>query len=174
MKNNVSDDPAHNNAISPFFFTMRSAAVVLLSVTATQVYAANPQSGAPMYLQLKPASNYLTFRNDSGISATYSSAGPINIKNEFFQILGSNGRSCVDCHQPREGWTITPVGARKLFASSKGKNPLFRTNDGASSPKADVSTLQARRSAYNMLLTKGLIRVGLPVPENAEFELVAV
>src|SRR5262249_9071614 len=33
---------------------------------------------------------------------------------------------------------------------------------------------EARRSAYSMLLTKGLIRVGIGIPANAEFELVWV
>src|SRR5262249_56526076 len=51
---------------------------------------------------------------------------------------------------------------------------VFRTVDGSNSPKADVSTLAKRRQAYSMLLTKGVIRIGLPVPTNAEFELVAV
>ena len=32
----------------------------------------------------------------------------------------------------------------------------------------------ARRAAYSMLLRKGLIRVGIGIPENAEFDLVAV
>ena len=31
-----------------------------------------------------------------------------------------------------------------------------------------------RRAAYSMLLTKGLIRVGIAIPENAEFELLEV
>src|SRR5439155_1594591 len=48
------------------------------------------------------------------------------------------------------------------------------TNDGSTSPLADVSTVEARRSAYDMLLRKGLIRVGLGIPKEAEFELVAV
>jgi hypothetical protein len=47
-------------------------------------------------------------------------------------------------------------------------------NDGSNSPSADVSTVEARRAAYSMLLTKGLIRVGIGIPDNAEFELVGV
>lgn len=60
------------------------------------------------------------------------------------------------------------------FENSGGDDPIFRTNDGSNSPLADVSTVSARRSAYNMLLTKGLIRVGIGVPAGAEFDLVAV
>jgi hypothetical protein len=55
-----------------------------------------------------------------------------------------------------------------------GLGAVFRTNDGSNAPTADVSTLAKRRTAYSMLLTRGLIRVGLPIPPNAEFELVAV
>jgi len=47
-------------------------------------------------------------------------------------------------------------------------------NDGSNSPNADVSTVEARRSAYSMLLSKGLIRVGIAIPETAEFELIEV
>jgi cytochrome c peroxidase len=35
-----------------------------------------------------------------------------------------------------------------------------------------VLTLEARRSAYSMLLTKGLIRVGIGVPPDGEFVLI--
>jgi hypothetical protein len=37
-----------------------------------------------------------------------------------------------------------------------------------------VSTVQARRAAYSMLLSKDLIRVGIGIPVNAEFELIYV
>jgi hypothetical protein len=39
---------------------------------------------------------------------------------------------------------------------------------------ADVSSVVASRSAYSMLLTRGLIRVGIGVPSDAEFELIDV
>ena len=53
-------------------------------------------------------------------------------------------------------------------------DPIFRLNDGSNSPDADVATVDGRRSAYSMLLTKGLIRVGIGIPDNAEFELIGV
>src|SRR6185436_12374037 len=79
-------------------------------------------------------------------------------------------------------WTIVPNQVRAVFDATEGGEiddrlglgAIFRTNDGSNSPDADVSTLEARRAAYSMLLTRGLIRVGLPVPTDAEFELVAV
>jgi cytochrome c peroxidase len=112
--------------------------------------------------------------NTGGMAQTFNRAGHIDTGNPFFQALGSNGRSCASCHVQAEGWTITPPGVAKRFAESRGTDPLFRLVDGANSPLADVSTLDARRLAYSMLLNKGLIRVGLGIPANAQFELAAV
>jgi cytochrome c peroxidase len=114
------------------------------------------------------------FANPSGYAATYSTAGFIDTANPFFQNLGSNGRSCASCHQQGEGWTVTPEGVQRRFHASRGTDPIFRLNDGANSPAADVSTVAARRAAYSMLLSKGLIRVGIGIPENAEFDLFKV
>jgi cytochrome c peroxidase len=116
----------------------------------------------------------LSSRNDSGVAVTVSTNGFIDRRNPFFRELGANGRSCATCHQPQEGWTITPKGLRNRFDETQGTDPVFRLVDGADSPHADVSTRHAREKAYGMLLSKGLIRVGLPIPAGAEFELVAV
>src|SRR6476661_1493095 len=99
------------------------------------------------------------FRNEAGIARTVSGSGHIDLNGPFFQSLGTNGRKCVTCHQPSQAWSITPEGARELFDDTDGKDALFRLNDGANSPNADVSTVGKRRKAYSMLLTKGLIRV---------------
>src|SRR5947207_8921131 len=118
--------------------------------------------------------NMLRFANPTGIAATFSTAGKIDLTGPFFQSLGTNGRACVSCHQPSTGWTITPATVQARFDATGGTDPIFRTNDGSTSPNADVSTLEARRAAYSMLLSKGLIRVGIGIPANAEFELIAV
>jgi cytochrome c peroxidase len=118
--------------------------------------------------------NLFGFANPTGISRTYNSHGAIDFDNPFFQSLGTNGRSCGSCHDAADGWTIVPSHVQARFDATGGEDPIFRTNDGANSPLADVSTVDARRSAYSMLLTKGLIRVGIAVPANAEFELIDV
>lgn len=113
--------------------------------------------------------------NESGVARTINVNGPVvDDDNPFFADLGVNGRRCVTCHQPDQNMTITPAGVRARFDATDGTDPLFRTNDGANSPLADVSTLAARRAAYSMLLDKGLIRVGIPIPADAEFELADV
>src|SRR5678816_604410 len=117
-----------------------------------------------------------------GVFTTVSSNGFVDLENEFFQDLGTNGRRCVSCHVPTSGWTITPRQLQTVFdATDGGKfddglglSAVFRTVDGSNSPDADVSTLAKRRVAYSLLLNKGVIRIGLPIPANAEFELVAV
>ncbi len=118
--------------------------------------------------------NLHPFPNPSGWSRTTSLEGHIDTSNPFFQSIGTNGRSCLTCHQPNEGWTVTPGGIQKRFWASLGTDPIFRLVDGANSPNAKVSSLLERRKAYSMLLEKGLIRVGLPIPANAEFTLETV
>ena len=115
----------------------------------------------------------LHFHNDLGVSETLSLL-PLDEQTAFFQSLGTNDRACVTCHQPQNGWTITPSSVRQRFRDSDGFDPIFRTNDGANCPSADVSSVDARRSAYSLLLKKGLIRVALPIPPQAEFSLVDV
>ena len=112
--------------------------------------------------------------NDSGFAATLSLSGVIDRTGPFFQSLGTNGRSCASCHVQAEGWTITPRGVQERFERTQGTDPIFRPNDGSNSPLADVSTVQLHRSAYSMLLSKALIRVGIGIPSDAEFELAAV
>jgi cytochrome c peroxidase len=113
------------------------------------------------------------YPNATGSSRSFSSNGALDTRNPFFQNLGSNGRACITCHQPDQGWSVTPQEIQKRFDATKGLDPIFRLNDGSCSPLADVSTENARRQAYSMLLTKGLIRVGIGIPANAEFELIS-
>jgi hypothetical protein len=130
--------------------------------------AAGDDEARPATVQMHRASN------DSGVALTISTNGFIDRRNPFFRELGSNGRSCVTCHVPQEGWSMTPKGLRARFDATGGTDPVFRPNDGAVSPLADVSTVQARERAYGMLLSKALIRVGIGIPAGAEFELVGV
>jgi hypothetical protein len=116
----------------------------------------------------------MIFPNPTGFSATFNTAGAIDRANPFFQNLGTNGRSCETCHQASDGWTVTPSSIRARFDATHGTDPIFRLNDGSNSPNADVSSVAARRAAYSMLLTKGLIRVGIGIPGTAEFELADV
>ena len=113
--------------------------------------------------------NLKGFHDPSGKFATYNTAGDIDTSGPFFQDLGANGRKCVTCHQPNDAWTVTPPHLLERFEATEGRDPIFRTNDGSTCPTADVSTEDARRNAYSLLLNKGLIRIRVAVPANAEY-----
>lgn len=121
-----------------------------------------------------PARDPMTTLDPFGWLRSFTASGSIDTSNAFFQSLGSNGRSCNTCHRQEEAWSITPAGVRARFAATSGTDPIFRTNDGSNSPLADVSTVEKRRRAYSMLLDKGVIRVGIGIPANAEFTLDSV
>lgn len=112
--------------------------------------------------------------NPLGQSTTWSTAGIVDMSTEFTTDLGTNGRDCGHCHKPGEGWSVSAVATRVAFEASGGLDPIFRTNDGTNSPNADVSTVEARRAAYSMLLSRGTIRVGIGIPAGGEFVLDAV
>ncbi len=111
--------------------------------------------------------------NPAGDAATFTAAGTIDSANPFFKSFG-NGRSCASCHDQKAGWSLTPEVLAARFAQSEGTDPVFLPVDGANSPLAPVRTPAERRAAYSMLLTKGLIRIGLPMPSSTDFSLTAV
>jgi len=140
--------------------------IVWIAATSLAIPSRLPAAGNSPNLQ--------AFEDPTGQVRTYNVNGAIDLDNPFFQSLGTNGRSCGTCHAPSDAMSVTPAHIRARFEASQGMDPIFRTNDGSNSPVADVSTVNARRAAYSMLLTKGLIRVGIGVPATAEFELVDV
>jgi len=162
--------------------TAISLALSFLSVAPVSLLADDRQGEVTFPEHLRQLPNGLPFPNPTGFASTFSTTGRVDLTNEFFQDLGANGRRCVSCHLPSAGWTIVPSQVQAIFDRTRGgviDDPLglgaiFRINDGSNSPNADVSTLEARRAAYSMVLSKGLIRVGIGVPATADFELVAV
>lgn len=112
-------------------------------------------------------------RNPGGEAATFVAGGPVNLTGEFFKAQGANGRSCATCHIPEDAWSITPATAQRLFDETGGTHPIFNPLD-ADNPNMDVSTVEARRAAYSMLLSRGVFRRGDPPRPDAEWELIAV
>ncbi|MGA8477512.1 MAG: hypothetical protein WB696_06095, partial [Chthoniobacterales bacterium] len=111
----------------------------------------------------------------SGAIATFQPNGfTVTAKSAFFQDLGINGRTCFTCHQPEDGWSISAQHVRDRFHANSN-DPLFRTFDGATCPSDDVSTYRAKLKAYSLVLAKGLIRIGLPMPvAGLEFQITDV
>jgi cytochrome c peroxidase len=122
--------------------------------------------------ELDSIPNNLPFLDAAGTSATFSTAGAVELTGAFHVPQGSNGRSCGSCHLVQAGWSIRPVDVELKFFLTRGTDPIFNLLD-ADSPNADVSTLEARRASFSML-RKGLFRRGGVVPANAEYAITAV
>ncbi len=155
---------------------MKRAKHIMMVMTAAPVLtgAAAMMAPKPTIGQAHKVPNFVESPNGQGISRTLTTAASFDLSNPFFKPLGTNGRTCATCHPVNQGLTFTPDYAQQVFTSTQGLDPLFAAVDGANNPLADMSTVAARATNCSMLLTKGLIRVGLPVPANAEFSLEAV
>jgi hypothetical protein len=136
----------------------------------TAVRAESPED----LLQSLP--NLFPFPDPNGFVETYNvNNTSIDLTGAFFQSLGTNGRSCSSCHRPAEAWSISAAEIQSRFLLTQGLDPIFRTNDGSNCDhNIDTSTVQGRRSAYSLLLSRGLIHIALAVPANAQFTVVGV
>lgn len=114
--------------------------------------------------------------NGTGLLETYNiNNQPISLQGAFFQSLGTNGRSCSSCHRPSEGWGVSAAEIQLRFLLTQGLDPIFSTNDGSNCDhNINTSSLEGRRQAYSLLITRGLIRIALPVPPGAEFTVINV
>jgi hypothetical protein len=112
----------------------------------------------------------LTLATDSqGMSGTFSASGN-DPANPFFKSLGTNGRSCSTCHIATEAMSFTPEHAQELYQHSQGTDPLFARVDGANCS----GVRPADRQGHSLILRSGLIRIALPVPDNAQFSISVV
>ena len=108
---------------------------------------------------------YFRGADPSGTVETYNLGAATQTRTSlFFKSLGTNGRACVTCHEPRSAWGVSAASLQKRFDESQGNDPIFRSVDGATCDTDDVSTIDAKRRAYGLLLSKGLIRIFLPLP----------
>jgi len=120
-------------------------------------------------------SGFQLFPDPTGYVGTSSSTGAFDTTNPFFQSLGTNGRACVTCHMPGDAWSVTPAHIQDRFAATSGADPIFRPVDGSNCPDSrGVNSSPPRASAYSLLLSKGLIRISLPIPGNAQFTVKVV
>ena len=119
--------------------------------------------------------NLFPFPNPTGVLKTFNATGKLDLTGPFFQSLGTNGRSCASCHQPGDAWSVSAEHVGDRFERSHGQDPIFRPNDGSNCDHdIEISTVEGRRAAYSLLRTRGLFRVALPVPSDAEFDVVQV
>jgi cytochrome c peroxidase len=83
--------------------------------------------------------------------------------------LGGNGRACADCHQPSEGFQLSPSVTRARFEALLAKlshnkdadDPLFRPVDAD-----DFRVNGDAARDFSNLVDNGLVRVTMPLPLN--------
>jgi len=118
---------------------------------------------------------FQVFGDPEGAFATINAGGPTDTStNPFFLDMGTNGRRCVTCHEPSDAFSITPPHLKQRFETTNGTDPVFQPVDGATCPTDDVSTVEKRRQAYKLLLSRGLIRIFLAVPTTANYAVTNV
>ncbi|HEY0006477.1 MAG TPA: hypothetical protein VGB17_16970 [Pyrinomonadaceae bacterium] len=151
------------------------AVVALLGLAWGAAYYLRSKSVAPTSSKYQGSipNNHL-MRNPGGEAATVSTQGSsVNLTGKYFQVHGTNGQSCATCHIPEAAWSITPGTLQRLFDETGGRHPVFNPLD-ADNPSMDISTKEARRAAYSMLLSRGVFRRGGAPRPNSEWELIAV
>jgi len=148
------------------------ATLVLAAVLFVAIVAASGQQ-IPFLTFL---SNGVVFPNPNGASQTYSTNGSgIDLTGPFFQSMGTNGRSCGSCHQPSDGMSLSAASAQLKFLLTQGRDPIFRSVDGSNcNHNIDVSRLAGKKAAYSLLRTRGLFRIAIAVPANANYQVVSV
>jgi len=151
--------------VSPSACIWLSAALL----AATIVVAAPPAGGEESPAFREPF-GLQSFSDPSGVTTTLNLNGRVNEQGAFFQSLGTNGRSCATCHVASQAMSISAEQVQMRFLETRGKDPLFAAVDGANCPDAR----EGRPDDHSLLLKHGLIRVFLPVPANAQFNISLV
>jgi cytochrome c peroxidase len=112
--------------------------------------------------------------DSTGVLGTYQPAGATATGgNAFFQSLGTNGRACITCHEPSNAMSVNVSSIQQRYLLSFGTDPLFAPVDAATCPN-NVQANHTHASPYYLILNKGLFRIPLPVPANAEFTISVV
>jgi cytochrome c peroxidase len=112
----------------------------------------------------------LAFLDPTGVMVTYNVNGRNNTSNPFFQVLGTNGRTCATCHVPQNAFGLSATRAERIYERTNGRDPLFAPFDGAACPDATLG----HPPNFNLLRHYGLIRIGLPLAANSQFTITAV
>jgi len=101
------------------------------------------------------------FDSTDGTLGVLNASGPVNTEGHpFFKPLGTNGRACVNCHQPTYGMSVSTSGLQERWRDTDGKDPVFAAFDGSDCPDRP----QGEKSSHSLLLNRGLFRIPLPWP----------
>jgi len=120
---------------------------------------------------IEPGSNAVlpefdAFDSADGTLGVLNASGSVNTEGHpFFVPLGTNGRACVNCHQPAWGMSVSASGLTERWHTTDGKDPVFAAFDGSNCPNLP----QDKESSHSLLLKRGLFRIPLAwPPKNAD------
>src|ERR1700733_9604425 len=120
---------------------------------------------------IEPGSNAVlpefdAFDSADGTLGVLNASGKVNTEGHpFFVPLGTNGRACVNCHQPAWGMSVSASGLTQRWHTTDGKDPVFAAFDGSNCPNLP----QEKESSHSLLLKRGLFRIPLEwPPKNAD------
>jgi cytochrome c peroxidase len=147
-------------------YTQALAALLLLTAGCSN----SPTTGSTVTTTTATIANLQPYADTTGSIATYTTAGDILESNPFFSALGSNTRSCANCHQLSQGMSISAAAATALFNSTNGTDPLFDAVDGANCPTATTGNA----AQHSLILNNGLIRITVTLPTTAQFKLTVL
>lgn len=117
-----------------------------------------------------PAAQLESFPDPAGLFETLSTTGRIDRRGAFFQSLGTNGRACGTCHVPDQAFGLSAAAASRIFARTRGRDPLFAPVDGANCP--DVRRGDA--AGHSLIREHGVFRISIPLPADAQFTITVV
>src|SRR5258708_9589416 len=101
------------------------------------------------------------FDDPSGKLRLLNQSGEIQTKGHpFFTPLGSNGRSCITCHQPTSAMSLSVDLIRIRWAETEGKDPLFAAIDRSNCPNLP----QDKEESHPLLPDPALFPLALPLP----------
>jgi hypothetical protein len=72
-------------------------------------------------------------------------------------------------HRLRQRWLLI----QQLFDQTDRLDPIFNPLDANNPNTMDASTVEGRRAAYSMMLSKGVFRRGGTPRPNSEWEIIA-
>ena len=108
--------------------------------------------------------------DSTGWISTYQPEGSTTTStNAFFSsAITTNGRTCFTCHQPQNGWEISPPQILAQFLSTRGQSALFQPIDAANCPNSPGATARFSDPRFltsrSQLFKRGNFRISLNAP----------
>jgi len=113
---------------------------------------------------------YFALGDRTGAIGTYQPGGPTTTSdNGFFSAdITNNGRTCFTCHQPQNGWALSPPEILAQYRRTAGRSALFQPIDAADCPTSPGATAKPRHrqfvAARSQLFRRGNFRISLNAP----------